>query len=126
MNHAQFETAMERVCVAFDVTREDIMGRCRRRDIAWARQVLYHALRSCGWLVVEIGDALGRDHSTVCLGLAQVKNRMTFVGVDRVLVRSVTDGLARIGNEPETNAALVLDTLIARLTAARDELRGAA
>jgi len=126
MNAAQFETAVARVCVAFDVTRAELLGRRRPQRIAWPRQVLYYALRSCGWLVVEIGDAVGRDHSTVCTGIVHVKHRVTYVGVDRALVQSITAGLERIGNEPEANAVDVLDTLIARLTAERDELRRAA
>jgi chromosomal replication initiation ATPase DnaA len=118
MNRAQFHEALRRVCLTFDVSESEVMGRSRVQDVAWARQVLYYALRSCCWRVEDIGEAMGRNHSTVCIGAAQVRRRITSVGVDRELVACITDGLADI----RFDTADTLSALIARLEARRDAL----
>ena len=48
------------------LTTADVYGRDRRQDAVACRAAVAYTLRASGWLVTDIGEALGRDHSTVC------------------------------------------------------------
>lgn len=59
-----------RACKAFGCTIDDLLGRSRVRKISKARKAIMAALRKDGWLLNEIGEAMGgRDRSTVMEGV---------------------------------------------------------
>ncbi len=59
-----------RACEAFGCTIEDLLGRSRLKKISGARKAVMAALRKDGWLLNEIGEALGgRDRTTVMDGV---------------------------------------------------------
>ena len=47
------------------LTIADVYGKNRRPDAVACRAAVAYTLRTAGWLVVDIGAALARDHSTV-------------------------------------------------------------
>lgn len=47
------------------LTPADVYGDNRRPDAVACRSAVAYTLRASGWLVVDIGTALSRDHSTV-------------------------------------------------------------
>lgn len=68
--------ALDSACALFDVQRRAIAGNGRTRPVSAARQVVYAALYlSCNTTFVEIGQALGRDHSTVIYGVQQAEEK---------------------------------------------------
>jgi chromosomal replication initiator protein len=62
----------------YRVSREEISGKGRRRDIVVPRQVAMYLIRSeTGSSLVEIGNSLGgRDHSTVVHGIEKVERQI--------------------------------------------------
>ena len=55
-----------RVGEMFHVTRAQVLGRTRgHADLAWARQIVYYALRKSNWTLMDIGTVMHRDHSSV-------------------------------------------------------------
>lgn len=57
----------------FDVSADDIMSRRRIRPITQARFALYAALRQRGWSYPRIGNFMGRDHSSVLVGVRKAE-----------------------------------------------------
>lgn len=66
---------IERVARRFALEPDVILGRSRRRSVAYARQVVYWALREAGWSYHEIGSIVGRDHTTVIYGVAAIEEQ---------------------------------------------------
>jgi chromosomal replication initiator protein len=62
----------------YRVSREEIAGKGRRRDIVVPRQVAMYLIRSeTGSSLVEIGNSLGgRDHSTIVHGIEKVERQI--------------------------------------------------
>lgn len=65
---------VESVAIAHKVRAQDIMGRCKTRDVAWAR---FEAMREIhehlGWSSVHIGRFFGRDHTTALHALGKLR-----------------------------------------------------
>jgi chromosomal replication initiation ATPase DnaA len=60
---------MERICRATGVSRHDIMSKRRNPRLILVRQaVMYWACRSTGMSTPQIGQLMGRDHSTLIHG----------------------------------------------------------
>ncbi|MBP9759160.1 chromosomal replication initiator protein DnaA [Candidatus Dojkabacteria bacterium] len=66
------------VCKELRVTSKDLLGRSRKSDIAFARQVAMFLLREdFGFKLEEIADLLNRkDHTTVMHGVDKIKSKM--------------------------------------------------
>lgn len=47
----------------------DIYGPCRSRDVAWTRFAVMNEAHRRGYSLTRIGDALGRDHTSVMHGV---------------------------------------------------------
>ena len=61
---------LDTVCHARGVTREELCGRRRTKNVASARQELWwHLRRSPGMSYAEIGRLFGRNHTTVMAGV---------------------------------------------------------
>lgn len=73
MPHHNMEAIVSAVELAFSVTREALLSKRRQRKFSHPRQALYFLLRELtSWSLPQIGDRLGRDHSTVLHGIRQV------------------------------------------------------
>lgn len=62
---------IERACRLFAVDMPDLLGRCRKQNLARARFALMLIYRERGVSLNEIGKAFGRDHTTVMNALAR-------------------------------------------------------
>jgi hypothetical protein len=52
---------------------DELVGRCRTKSVATARAVFARALRELRWSYPEIGDILGRDHTTIIALVKRLK-----------------------------------------------------
>ena len=65
---------LDRVCQARGVTREEVCGRCRTKNVARARHELWWELRRHpGMSYGEIARLFDRNHSTVMTGVRAVE-----------------------------------------------------
>ena len=53
------------VSVINGILGDDVMQRCRRKDLAWGRYMVAYMLRKAGMTQEKVGRLLGLDHSTV-------------------------------------------------------------
>ena len=68
------EQVIELVARHFNVDASRLAGRGRSKGIAQARQVVMYLLRNdCGLSLPQIGELLGRDHTTVIYGVEKVE-----------------------------------------------------
>jgi chromosomal replication initiator protein len=83
----------------FAISRAEICGKGRRRDLVRPRQIAMYLIREeAGSSLVEIGAALGgRDHSTVVHGIEKVENHL---GMDQKLRSEVMDLRERLYAAP--------------------------
>ena len=69
-----------RAAEVFEVSRAELLSESRRRTVVWARQavalVAYERGQRFGIGVIEIGEALGRDHTTISYALAKANERI--------------------------------------------------
>ena len=71
------EHVMQAVTRYYQVTAQDLRGPGRRRDLVVPRQVAMFLMRAeTGSSLVEIGQRLGRDHSTVLHGIEKVERQI--------------------------------------------------
>jgi chromosomal replication initiator protein len=64
---------IERAAAGLGVTPDDVLGRSRRQEVAYARHLaMYLIRRRLDWSLPRIGRFLGRDHTTVLYALRQV------------------------------------------------------
>jgi chromosomal replication initiator protein len=71
------EHVMQAVTHYYQVTAQDLRGPGRRRDLVVPRQVAMFLMRAeTGSSLVEIGQRLGRDHSTVLHGIEKVERQI--------------------------------------------------
>ncbi|HLI50528.1 MAG TPA: chromosomal replication initiator protein DnaA, partial [Thermomicrobiaceae bacterium] len=62
----------------YQISRRDILGPARRRDIVVPRQVAMFLMREeTQASLVQIGQCLGRDHSTVMHGIDKIESRIS-------------------------------------------------
>lgn len=64
------------VAAVADVSPEEIYGPCAKRRVAWPRQCVYYMGRQLGLSYPRIGASLGRDHTSVLLGVRAVERRL--------------------------------------------------
>ena len=65
--------ALDRAARWHDVSKEDILGHCRRPHIVRARWQVMRELRQRGWSLTAIGDAMNRHHTTVLHALRRLE-----------------------------------------------------
>lgn len=65
------------VCALFGVSEADLIGRRRSRRLTPARQAAAYALRRAGLSLVEVGELLRRDHTTIIYSVRQAEARAT-------------------------------------------------
>ena len=71
------QACIDKACMACQVTEEDIMGRRRDADTAWARHLaVYLAVKLTTHSEQRIAEAFRRKRGTVAHSVAVVENRM--------------------------------------------------
>lgn len=71
--HARVEDVLDAVCAYYDLPRATLLGKGRAMTVAQARQVAMYLLREdAGLMSTQVGQEIGRDHSTVLHGHARV------------------------------------------------------
>ena len=69
----QIDTVLQAICDYYGVSRPMLLGKSRELTVAQARQVAMYLLREdAGLTASQIGQELGRDHSTVLHGHARI------------------------------------------------------
>ena len=67
--HPRLETPEGRrdwyVSAINEILGDDVMQRCRRKDLTWGRYMVAYMLRKDGMTQEKVGRLLGLDHSTV-------------------------------------------------------------
>ncbi len=56
---------MDLVAAEFGVTKENLMGRDRHRNMADAKQAMVMVARDTGWTVIGLGHQIGRHYTAV-------------------------------------------------------------
>lgn len=76
-----------RLHAAYGITRDELLGPSHKPRYAWPRQLAYYVLREKYRLgVVAIGEALGRNHTTVIHGSQTVARVVAVDAAERELV----------------------------------------
>lgn len=67
-------------CIAnlYDITSEDILGKCRKAHISEARMMVAYILRHVGYSFTEIGEILNRHHTSVIYFLRVFDSRYKY------------------------------------------------
>lgn len=85
------------VAEGFGIDPERLLGKQRVARFAWPRQVaMYLAIELTGRTYVEVGRALGRDHTTVVHGVNQVRDRIASCRATAAMVESLRPGAEAI------------------------------
>jgi chromosomal replication initiator protein len=70
---ARVEAVIQAVCDYYGLSRSVLLGKSREMTVAQARQVAMYLLREdAGLTATQVGQELGRDHSTVLHGHARI------------------------------------------------------
>lgn len=106
-----FQRVLDRVCDAMMVRQHEVLGDSRTKDPALARQIVCYVLREhYGWTLAGIGEAVGRDPSTVSNNITRVAKVSKVDPEVAALVRSILFGLKEPA-EMNTAARYALDVL---------------
>lgn len=74
---AQVEAVLQAICDYYGVARPVLLGKSREMTVAQARQVAMYLLREdAGLTATQVGQELGRDHSTVLHGHARIASAL--------------------------------------------------
>lgn len=85
------------VCCEYGVREEDVKSRCRKMEIAEARQMIAYLLRiHCRLPLTEIGDILGRKHPTVDYSIHNIENLLE---TNKATKRHYLNIIKRLNNE---------------------------
>lgn len=71
------EKVLETIANFYGVSQQDVLGKCRQKELVWARQVLMYLLRTeLKMSLLKIASLLNRDHTTIMHGCDQIANRI--------------------------------------------------
>jgi hypothetical protein len=68
------DTVIDEVAKEFNIPVNILTSRCRTNEVARARFALYKVLTMAGYTTTQIGAKIGRDHSSVVVGLQRIDN----------------------------------------------------
>lgn len=60
---------IDAVAAETGIPAKQIRGRCRKAHIVRARQIVMYEARQLGLSLLQIADAMGRDHTTIMHGI---------------------------------------------------------
>ena len=90
----KIETIISEVARTYNVSEDDILSLRRTQSLALARQVaMYIARETTGLSYKQIGDAFGRDHTTVLYNVRQIENFLTDKPYEKEMVDDIINNL---------------------------------
>ena len=91
------EFIIDKVADFYDISPEDVIGKGKTKDVANARQISTYLIRKLtGQTLEQIGEVMGRDHTTVLHSIRKVEENLQN---DPKLVDAVHDITANITNK---------------------------
>lgn len=92
---------IQTVCRIWQVLYSDVCGRCRKRELVFARMAIANFLREYTPLsTTEIGALISRDHSTVIHYIKTYKDEFRFNEEFRNFAKSIKEELDDIPKDP--------------------------
>ena len=92
---------IQTVCRKWRVLYSDVCGRCRKRELVFARMTIANFLREYTPLsTTEIGALISRDHSTVIHHIKTYKDEFRFNKDFRNFAESIKEELDDIPKDP--------------------------
>lgn len=73
-----FNACMDFICEYYHVSKSDLLGKRRLKNINRARQILMYVCNHLGVSLAETGRMLGKDHSTVIHSRDVIKTEMQY------------------------------------------------
>lgn len=90
----KIETIISEVARTYNVSEDDILSLRRTQSLALARQVaMYIARETTGLSYKQIGEAFGRDHTTVLYNVRQIENFLTDKPYEKEMVDDIINNL---------------------------------
>ena len=75
---AEIDSVINKVCIKYEVSKKELLTKCRRRDIVRSRNILHNVLNEKYKMnLTNIGRIFGQDHTTVLYSI-QMKFNKTF------------------------------------------------
>lgn len=94
----QLHRVRSAACEVFGVSIEDLLSKCREREIVVARQAIALIATQCGMSLDQIGTVMNRDHTTILhsrrAATERLKDRDFAWRVERVRSMSVASNTA--------------------------------
>jgi chromosomal replication initiation ATPase DnaA len=118
------------VCNYFDLSKEEVLGKRRLKQIVNARHMLYYlAYVKTKYTLPEIGRMLGRDHTTILHGYQKVKNQkgydpdleLDIIKVHHLALRYEVVRRERLEKDREDNARMIARIQMEKLNGLRAE-----
>ena len=69
---AKIMRIIDSVCKIFEVSRQDLLGTNRQRDLSLARQIAMYVAKRSGYSYPKIGEIFDRHHTTIIHGYRHV------------------------------------------------------
>lgn len=92
---------IQTICRKWQVLYSDVCGRCRKRELVFARMAIAHFLREYTPLsTTEIGALISRNHSTVIHYLKTYEDEFRFNKDFRNFAKSIKEELDDIPKDP--------------------------
>ena len=78
----EFEEILNKTCNFFKLEKKVLLGKCRKREIADARHMLYKYTHEAGFKCYYISEKIGkRNHSTVSSGIKTLNQLLDNTGL---------------------------------------------
>lgn len=92
---------IQTVCKIWSVSLDDVCGRCRKRELVFARMTIANFLREYTPLsTTEVGALISRNHSTVIHYIKTYKDEFRFNKDFRNFAESIKEELDDIPKDP--------------------------
>jgi len=92
-NYTSVQLIKQIVATTMGVTVKDIDGKCRKREIATARHLVWYIMyHNCGFSKNNIAKIVGRNHTSVLYSLQQIDN---YLSVEDPLIVSKYNSLKK-------------------------------
>ena len=86
------EDIINKICLVYGVTLDELKGTSRKRDFVVPRQVIFYIFRSVlKYSLHDCGNLINRDHSTVVYSVNLVKDYMKYDNEFRVQVNKLVN-----------------------------------
>ena len=98
-NKAWGKRLLECIANLYDITSDDILGKCRKAHISEARMLYIYLMRHLGYSTVYLSEILNRDHSTMVYNTKVFQNRYKYDSLFRKRVDKMLEIVDLYGEE---------------------------